>query len=591
MAIVEYNLPLPDYYGKLRGESGSQDFICAETCEHERIIESEFKKSIQTLENALWEERNRKTSTPEQLADPIRRGLIGVVIPSLEEDPNSVDANLISGLSNTLLSLTDPETAALFVEWVSEKQKGSQKEQNEYLLQSLLHFSTLLDTNSYLQFTNSDLRPLETLSIAACAGDRQNPRFQQARTLFLAQYNNLLYSRYIYPNTEIESIFNSQKPDARQLGEVLLPWVDQQVGNGEITLETGLRATLNYLEMYEAQNKDRFLKFIEERYGLDNVYVQNIKKRAINHNLVRATPQEIEYVIDCGLKDIINNEKIDAADINYKDKIPNDTEEVLIAYATGAYGPPHIGHFYTDEVVEALMEEMMHANPKLYCQLVLAPTVSPEILEKKTSKSAAQIGSIIRRTECLFGLTRYLKHTHITTRWQQEFKDDPMKRIHTIQSRAIASMKDSWGGDQLPYNVKFVRVLGIDKLIHKNPQTGDYTLANLQEEYLVPSIVKVRRKYLSEALKHLLELRQRNPKTTIILTPDTSKGSSSEGVWSQDKTYFPLVELAIGNGDWDLEKINERTKKVGREQEVPSATEIYRNLQKRIREGQLIAIE
>lgn len=570
-------------------ESTARDFYIDSSDSTNFEPDPAFVEQMISLEYTLWNEKKEPDSITEQLSDPIRRAFIGIKIPSSEESRGAIEAEIVQTVSDTFASFADPETATNFNTWFNSRINGQHRQQACYFLQTLIHYATFLDFRSYKQITRTDegqttLLPLDTLLTCVADLNGTDKGINQAHALMWAQYSNILNANPLMLDYEM----NEPHPDAAHLGTALLAWVDQPIKAKGMSLEQRLHAILNYLEMYEAENKERFFEFLERKYGKANIDVQKVKSRAIDHNLIKAPKAESDAVIESGLRQIVETDKVDAAEINYKDLIPPNTETVLFVYRTGAHGPGHIGHLYTDEVAEKLMEEMMATNPGLYCQLVLAPTKEPQKLTHKTAKTAGQIGGINERVECLFGLTRNLKRTYITTRLQEEFPDDPMKRIATIQERAIASMKKSLGVDKLPFSVRFVRVFGIDKILNLQQNPTACPVREPSEEYLGPAIVKVRRKYLPDTIKYLDTIREKYPKAVIILTPDTPKGSSSEAIHRQDYTYFPLVELAIGNGNWDLEKIREREASNQVEDEhINSATIIYLNLRNKILQGQI----
>lgn len=581
MAIVEQDLPLPAYYGQLRGHPSLPYGFLPRLAEQgpflrEQELHLDFVKTLETLEASLGEGRERENSASEKLAKPLRRGLIGVDLPSLEKDPESKDTNLINGLSNILLSLTSPQTAETFVRWVSDKANEPNKSKTEYLLQSLLHFATLLDIDSYLQFTDSNILPLQVLATTTSMANPDNDGLQQACALFSAQFSGILSSTV---NSEIVKDITVKPfaPDAQYLGTTLLTWVNAQVVTGQITLRKGLRAILNYLEMYEAQNIASFLITLEHKYGDDDSYIK-LKKRAIEYHVVSPTSEEINQVEREGLQQTVQRGFIDATEISHQ--ISEEIDTVWCGFQTGAFGPYHRAHLHTSELIEELIYERSKADPHFFGVSCIVPAVSSESHTSRTDKSASQVGALARRIDSILLTIRNLKITHVTTKVNEELAKNSIDRINIIKTGIQSFIQKRC--THRP-KIETSRIYGTDKILEVvDEKTGQCVVKVPQTEYLGPAIIKVRRQHLVGTLQNLHTIRKLYPQATIVLTPDIPKGSSSEAIQLEDDSYFSRVTLAIINGYWHQPEITIRDSEKPHEEAICSVTEYAQDLNSRI---------
>lgn len=556
----------------------------------EKDSQSSYTEGLQSLEATLWQERERTLSAPEQLRDPVRQGLIGTVIPSKEEDPTEKDALLMDRLSNTLISLTDFRNRADFVIWFTQKLNEPNPEQTLYLLQSLIHTACMLDIESYEQMMNIkedivSLLPLDTLGTCiSVAKERDvvhaNDITDRAFTLLNAQYQKLLETnieKREIKQTELEDLY----PDATELGHALLPWVNQQVANGSIPLEKGLQAMLNYLEMHNAQKIE---DFIQSLLCIDGKAMDNLKMRAIEDQLIEANDEEKRQVIFDGLQETMNRELVDGLEVNHRERIGVDVETVWCAFETGAFGPFHRAHRRTAETIEELIQERQRMDKRFYGKFYIVPACSSRLHASVTSKPAEQIGALSKRIDSILLTTRHLPNTFVTTALGEEYATSGEHRMQIIHDGITNSIKEPYEDEPTPFNINIVRVSGTDKLWLYNESENKYILNTAIPDYKGPSIIKTRRRQLVLTLLNLQQIRDHDSQTTLILTPDSPKGSSSEALHKGDYTYFSIVALAIVNGYWDKKAISERMCLGYDEDEVFPVTIYGNDLKRRIQE-------
>jgi hypothetical protein len=587
--MIRDRLPQPSVGHSLFGTVGTFELSApirfVETQEFESNID--FIQKLEGLEYALWQERRRSLSTPEQLADPIHTARLGLVIPSKEEDSTSTDAKLLTALFETLCALKDSQTQVCFVNWFSQKTQEVEAEQTLYLLQSLIYSATLLDLESYGKMMRSDniisIAPLDALDTCQQMLDSNNHSLSNATALFEAQYGNLLNKASTTQISEEELL--SYAPNAKELGSALLPWIDTQVTNGELSLEKGLRAVLNYIRMYSSSQTmeiNALLELMQERYSNNSTEVQAVKDYAIEYNYISVNDEENERVIHSGLRSVAQKDIIDAAEIRFDQEPFTNIHTLYCDFLTGYVAPAHAGHRLTAEIIETLNEERSK-DPGVHGIFMVAPINSPKTLERQTGKPAAQVGSIEPRINLLVIVMRDLLNTYITTQMQEEFEDDPVRRLMTIKENFENFAKKTLGVESLPFQIIFERIYGSDKIL-KESENNVFTVYEPEPAYAdIAAIVTPRRRQMVGLLKNFNEIHEKYPKATTILSPWIPRDSSSLAIRSGNFNSVSSAGMKYVDGNWYQQRIEERSKEVQSDEPIKSVTTYGKQLKQWIR--------
>ncbi len=545
-----------------------------------------YKAQLQFLEQDLWKERARKTSTPERLQDLVGLSLTGFIVPSKSEDPTEKDAQLMESLVYTMTSLTDIRNCNIFEQWFHEKMTGESAKPTLYLLQSLIHTICLLDIDSYEQLTNvmgcpGSVLPLDTLmsciSYAKQNGNiNPNNDTDRAGKLLSAQYQKVMEPR--------NEITENNYPDASKLGNALLPWINQQVIEGSVPFDKGLQAMLNYLEMHNAQNIDGF---VQSLLDIDQETFYYLKKRAIEEQIIKAEEEERRQVVYEGLQETATRSYIDGNELYYPDLIGEGVKTLLCFVETGAFAPFHLAHNRTAVTVEELIKEKIKSsNGNISGLSYLVPACSSQLHARVSGKPAEQLGNLCERVNSIYLTTRGLQYTYVTTTLGEEQAKSGDEKMQIIRGGIEDTITQSYGLDkkeELPFAIKIIRVIGSDKLWTFDKNTQTYSLNVLKPEYKA-SLIKTRRKHLALTLLNLRQIRDMDNDATMVFTPDSPKGSSSEAIHKGDYTYFSLVTLAVENGYWDREAMQKRFRDGYQDDEIHSSTIYGKRLQARAHE-------
>jgi hypothetical protein len=568
-------------------KSASLDFIQS----LEQTADPNYILYLENLRESLWEEKERPLSTPDQLSNLTRRALIGVRTLSKEDDPTLRDARMMTHLTDTFVSFTDLSKQTDFVNWFT-KSSETNSEKSEYFLQTLLHYATLLDLESYAKITTSEngrisLLPLDTLTtcmdiVSKTHSGQTSDGLSIAYQLFDSQYKNLLDDVPIQ-YTEIESIdtFTKYAPDATELGFILLSVVEKQVTEGSITLEKGLRALLNYIQMHEAQDVDKFFKQLESRYGSHNSALISMRKRAIELNTLKTSTEETRQVEDEGIQQVANKKVVDARDLDYSQRIPEHTKVLLCGLWTGSFSPFHIGHLNSTEVWDEIVQEQMQLQQGFYGILHIAPIPSVDALAqvKTYTKSSAQVGDLRHRIWCMISSLRHLNTIELTTQMQPDYLPNPLDRILTTQYNIEEAISSSYNLpiDQLPFIMKPIRIVGVDKFIK---QIDGVFMVREPEPALaeVDTLAMGRRGHLGGTLLNLLQIHENYTRASVVLGPWKPRDSSTLAIESGDFSSVPRVEALIMNGYFSKEQIKRRERDGSIDNERISVTQIDEEL-------------